>query len=193
MRYLTLTLLPLSACLAPQGVMLDSPLAPLVRETLESTHTDLPILVLEDDATLPSGARASCHQDHIVLAREAQDEFDFFVAHELVHWYIDESPYAGLPHFIEEGLADWIACDLMGGLEGRIAQNIEIGTMSVDPRRLAVTGAGWSYLSREERQSLTRAGFDLVRRLGFEKLRVLLRENASPMDYLRAAGVAEGR
>jgi hypothetical protein len=145
MRYLILTLLPLSACLAPQGVMLDSPLAPLVRETLESTRTDLPILVLEDAATLPSGARASCHQDHIVLAREAQDEFDFFVAHELVHWYIDESPYAGLPHFIEEGLADWIACDLMGGLEGRIAQNIEIGTMSVDPRRLAVTGAGWSY------------------------------------------------
>jgi hypothetical protein len=50
-----------------------------------------------------------------------------------VRWYIDDSPYANLPHFIEEGLADWIACDLTGGLKHRIAESVQIGTLSIYP------------------------------------------------------------
>jgi hypothetical protein len=188
MRYLIL-LLTLAACRAPQGVVLDSPLAPQVQATLGSTRADLPRLVLDDAPTLPNGARAICYEDRIVLAAEGQAAFDFYVAHELVHWYIDDSPYAGLPHFIEEGLADWISCDLTGVLEDRIVESIAIETMSIDPRHLDVTAAGWSLLSRDERESLTRAGFDLVRRLGLSELRELREARVSARGYLHAAGI----
>jgi len=36
---------------------------------------------------------------------------------------------------------------------------------------------------------LTRAGFDIVRRLGMDKIRELTQDAAAPLDYLEAAGV----
>jgi len=193
MRYTILLLLTLTACRAPQGVVLDSPLALQVQATLGSTRADLPRLVLEDAPTLPNGARAICYEDRIVLAGEGQAEYDFFLAHELVHWYIDDSPYAGLPHFIEEGLADWISCDVTGVLRERIVESIAIGTLSIDPRHLDVTAAGWSCLSLDEREGLTRAGFDLVRRLGLAGIRELALQNGDSGVYLQRAGVLAGR
>ncbi len=59
--------------------------------------------------------------------------------------------------------------------------------MSIDPRYINVTNQGWSHLSRDERKSLTRAGFEIVRRLGLPRLRELCEARASAWGYLRAS------
>ncbi len=190
MRCLLLLPFLFAACQAP-GEVITSPLVDEVKSALESTRSEAPRLVLGEEPTMPNGARAVCYENYIVIMGEGQDSLDFFLAHELVHWYIDDSPYAGLPHFIEEGLADWISCEVTGVLEARIAESVQIGTLSIDPRHLSVTSAGWSHLSRGEREALTRAGFDLVRRLGLAELRELLRAHSEPWGYVRAAGILE--
>jgi hypothetical protein len=192
MRYLVL-LLTLCACLAPGGELLDSPLVPQVRAALESTRTEVPRVVYGEAATLPDGSHAACYSDHIIIMATGREALDHFTAHELVHWYIDESPYAGLPHFIEEGLADWIGCDLTGTLRHRVAESIQIGTLTIDPRHLSVDAEGWGLLTVREREDLTRAGFDVVKRLGLAKLRELATRSESVVGYLRESGVLEGR
>ena len=136
MRYIIISLLLLSACRAPQGELLDSPLVPRVQVLLGSTRTEIPRLVLGDEPTLPGGAYARCYQDYILVMGDGQKRLDFVIAHELVHWYIDDSPYAGLPHFIEEGLADWVSCRMMGLMEARIHEAANIGELNIDPRHL---------------------------------------------------------
>ena len=188
MRYL-LFLLLIAACRAP-GEVMTSPLVGAVKTRLESTRAKAPRLVLDDEPTGPGGARGVCYDNHIRVMGEGQGlGLNYYIAHELVHWYTHDSPYEGLPLFIEEGLADWIACDLTGGLNSRIAENEQIGTLSIDPRHLWLDNAEFRQLPRDEYVDLTRAGFEIVRRLGLPRLRELLRDNAAPFDYLRAAGV----
>ncbi len=189
MRYIILLLLTLFGCRAPQGEILDSPFIQQVKTVLGSSRAEVPRLVFVDEPTMPGGARAVCYTDRIVIMGKGREFIDYYVAHELVHWYIDDSPYAGLPHFIEEGLADWIACDLTGVLEARIVEAAQIGTLAIDPRHLPLEAEEFMNLPYDASVDLTRAGFDLIRRLGLEKLRELLRDNAVPIDYLHAAGV----
>jgi hypothetical protein len=188
MRYL-LFLLLIAACRAP-GEVITSPLVGAVKTRLDSTRANAPRLVLRDEPTTLSGAPAVCYDNHIAIMGKGQGgAFHFCLAHELVHWYTNDSPYEGLPVFIEEGLADWIACDLTGGLNSRIAENEQIGTLSIDPRHLWLDNAEFIQLPRDETADLGRAGFEIVRRLGLPRLRELLQDDAEPLDYLRAAGM----
>jgi hypothetical protein len=188
----SLLLLPLifaAACRAPQGEVITSPLVGEVRTALSSTRAEAPRLVLGEDATMPNGAVAICYENYIVVMGDGLDALDYYIAHELVHWYIDDSPYAGLPHFLEEGFADWIACDLTGTLDARRAETSQLGSLSINPRHLALDVEGWRRLPASDCDKLTRAGFDLVHRLGLEQLRELARAGSTPDDYLRVAGV----
>jgi len=187
MRGLVFLPLIFAACRAP-GEVIMSPLVDEVKTALDSTRAEAPRLVLDDAPTLPSGARAICYENYIVITRDGQDSFDYYLAHELVHWYVGESPYAGLPHFIEEGL-DWIACDVTGVLEYRIAESSQIGSLSIDPRHLSIEAEAFMQLPRDPTVDLTHAGFDIVRRLGMDELRELGQDDAAPLDYLDAAGV----
>ena len=74
-------------------------------------------------------------------------------------------------------------------LEARVAESAQLVTLSIDPRHLSVTAEGWGLLSVQDRETLTRAGFDIVGRLGMDELRELLQDDAAPLDYLDAAGV----
>jgi hypothetical protein len=189
MRYLPFLLLSFAACRAP-GEVITSPLVGEVRTALDSTRAEAPRLVLDDEPTTPGGARAVCRDNHIRVMGKGQElSLDYYVAHELVHWYIDDSPYAGLPSFLEEGVADWIACDLTGVLDARIEESARIGSLSINPRHLSLDAEEFIQLPRETTSDLTRAGFDIVRRLGLPRLRELLQDDAAPLDYLRAAGI----
>lgn len=192
MRYLIALLLLLSACRTP-GAFLASPLVGEVKAALSSTQIEVPRFVFRNEPTMSNGARAVCYENYIVIMGEGQEALDYYIAHESVHWYIDDSPYAGLPHFIEEGLADWIACGLLGLREARIEENARIGTMAIDPRHMGVGIDGWTHLPLEIRRSHARAGFDLVNRLGLAKLRALAGAGADPLGYLHAAGILETR
>ena len=177
-----------AACRAP-GEVITSPLVDEVKTALDSTRAEAPRLVLGEEPTLPGGARAICYENYIVIMGKGREALDYYLAHELVHWYIDDSPYAGLPHFIEEGLADWISCEVTGVLEARITEAAQIGTLSIDPRHLLLEAEAFMQLPYDASVGLTRAGFDIVRRLGMDELRGLAQDDAAPLDYLDAAGV----
>jgi hypothetical protein len=160
-----------------------------VRSHLGSTREETPRFLLTSRERLRCGCIASCYDDYIVVAVDGHDTLDFFVAHELVHWYVVDSPFAGMPLFLEEGLADWIACDVTGHLEARIVESHLIGSVEIQPSHLYVDAAGWCELSSPVVEDLTRAGFDLIRRLGMERVRELALQGASADVYLREAGV----
>ena len=190
MRQLALLMLCLPGCLMPPSEAVSSALVDHVKAELRSTRIDPPRLVLPDEARLPDGAFAICYENYIAVMGDGRENLEFYVTHELVHWYIDESAYAGLPHFIEEGLADWIACERVGLLDARISEMQRIGTLEIYPQYLGLDYPEWSRIPEDQQQALGRAGFDIVLRLGRDGLIEQLEAGAVPLDYLYAAGVS---
>jgi hypothetical protein len=100
----------------------------------------------------------------------------FTVAHELVHWYVCP-PWDRLPHVVEEGLADFIAIEFdprLGSvrvpeLEHRIAEI----TAERRTRTYAITNRTMERTPEDVKSDMYAVGFEIVRRLGLERLREL--------------------
>lgn len=89
------------------------------------------------------------------------------VAHELVHWYGDDTWVAELPHFVEEGVAEHVALELAGG-------GIEAVEGRPDWRALLHTRfEEWRGLPRAEARRRYAWAYELVRRVGLERVREL--------------------
>ena len=134
------------------------------------------------------GARGVCYEHRIELA-SAGEFLDVFVAHELVHWYADGSSYDAMPHFVEEGLADYLSLELFGLLEGRRQEHRRLGTQSTTTRALEADVGRYFELPDEESTAASRVGFEVVSRMGLERVRELARQGAGAWDYLHAAGM----
>jgi hypothetical protein len=70
-----------------------------------------------------------------------------------------------------------------GVLEHRIAESAQLVTLSIDPRHLSLEAEAFMQLPYDASVDLTRAGFDLVHRLGMDELRELAQSDAAPLDY----------
>jgi len=100
----------------------------------------------------------------------------FLVAHELVHWYM-QGVWEHLPHAVEEGLADYIALQLVPeAREQRLAEHAEtLANMTPERREkaLEVSERTWATTPREVRSDAYAVGFEIVERFGIEGLREL--------------------
>lgn len=165
--------------------------APRVRDTLHATRADLPVLwVVEHDL---GAARAVCYERRIELKPSAVElkpsAVEYYVAHELVHWYMPGSSFDGLPHFVEEGLADFVALQLFGLVSARERENAAIGSVTVPTAALDADSRVWFTLPDETKLALTRLGFTVVSRLGMDGLQTRAAASEGPWSYLQGAGI----
>ena len=117
----------------------------------------------------------------------------FAVAHELVHWYATRA-WDRLPHAIEEGLADTIGLELAPEcLELRLSDYAATSVGMTAERRaraLAITERTWAGASSELRDDAYAIGFEIVARVGIERLHTLcdrattLKLDRVPLDWL---------
>ena len=137
------------------------------------------------------GVLAVTYTTRIVLGRDALRWPDPYLAHELVHWWIDASPYRGLPHFVEEGLAMALSYDL---LPDDLARHAGWLTRNRDatatPQELELTPQAWHRLPRADAERLTALGYRAVRRVGLPRLRALAAARAPPDAYLAPGELA---
>lgn len=157
-----------------------------VRSFLDSERADLPEIWVVD--RLAGGSRYGiCFAKRIELFRAAFVHVDYYVAHELVHWYAHDSPFARLPVFVEEGLADYIALRLTGLHDARVSEHRRMGGVSFPPDMLHADKESWGSWSFEDCEAATRLGFEVVSVLGLEGLLEFLGRGASALDYAGAA------
>lgn len=159
--------------------------APELAERLDSTRADQPtVWLLASARAHPNGAFAACGTDRIQLGNDALLDLPGILVHELVHWYARESPYDGLPHFIEEGLAEYLALELTRVANGHDAESSLSGSFSVSIREFSMTGREARSLPPEKIVSLRDVGCLVVSGLGLERVRELHAEGAEPAVYL---------
>ncbi len=157
-----------------------------VRAPLLAQRDEPPVIWVVDHDL--GGVRGKCFENRIELA-SAGEFVRVVVAHELVHWYIDGSPFDGMPQFVEEGLADYLSLELSGLVDARSRENQAIGALTVTRAGLDADVRAFLDLPREESRPLVRSGFEVVSKLGLERLRELAEAGAGPWDYLDAAGL----
>lgn len=160
--------------------------APQVRDTLRSTRSDLPVVWVVDRDLDAIGV---CFERRIELMAAGTIEPTCLI-HELVHWYIPGSPFEGMPHFLQEGLCDFVALGFMGLLEARRRENDAIGALTVPSASLGMGTRDWFDLPRETRQDLSRLGFEVVSRLGLDRTEALAAARAEPLGYIQEAQIA---
>jgi hypothetical protein len=157
---------------------------PRVRDTLEATRNELPELwIVERDL---GGLRAICYERRIELSPIVGE---YHVLHELVHWYMPGSAFDGLPHFVEEGLCDFVALDMLGMVEGRRREHDTIERLTVPLASLDVNSRNFVRLPGKTRENLTRLGFEVVSRLGLDRVRALVAVGTSPLGYIEDSGI----
>jgi hypothetical protein len=111
--------------------------------------------------------------------------FDHYIAHELTHLYLGAFP--PLPYMIEEGLADHVGYSLLPpGWREHQLQVVHPGGGELRPEFLHLTGEMYRKLPKERRIEVCLAGFEFIRRVGFENLVQMIREGRASEDELRA-------
>lgn len=151
-----------------------------VRRALEVEHkAPSPVVRLRRSARVESGAYASCRTDAVHLGTDALAYPEAYLAHELVHWYFDFTPYRNAPHFINEGIAQWVAVQHFSVHEW--------AEVPVVPREwLDYSAEDHVKLSSAERVRFLQFGYQVVRSLGLPEVRRLADQLASPEEYLAA-------
>lgn len=163
--------------------------SPEIKERLESTRADLPqVWLLASARAHLNGALGACGPDRIQLGFDALLDLQGVLMHELVHWYVLDSPFAGLPHFIEEGLADYLAVEMTSVATGLGADFTLSASYKVSIREFSMTGAEARSLPMERYIELCEVGACVVSLLGLERVRELAAANAEPVSYLAAMG-----
>lgn len=174
------------------AALLDQ-LAPRVRELVGSTRAD-PIKLWIKRTRLVAGAYGTVTtRGFVLLGQEAmEDSPAYHLAHELTHWYLPHSSFAGVPYFVEEGTADWIGLEVVAGVQGHVARGREIAAteFSTIDREALFSVKSWAECSLEQSQPLTMVASAVVHRLGLDGVRALAQRGAAPEEYLAAAGIA---
>lgn len=180
-----------------------------LRERLSSTRAGTVEVVLLERRRVGSGAYAGLLTDgRIVLGEDAfvplrgdlgvplridlsrHGDPRYYVAHELGHWLLRESPYEGVPTFVEEGIVDSIALELLGTLEARHA---ELAKTEPQPLPLAaILASREDYPHDDSSLQASLLGTEVVRRLGLEEIRRLRERGAGPLEYVSAAKAKPG-
>ncbi len=204
-------LIPLAAvsCRSLEPIPLDPALVEEVRTALGARTEELPA-VKAVPTPYYRGYAAVTRGDEILVAETGRRDLEDTLAHELVHFYLPDSPLRDLPGFLEEGLALWLGGELSGRGRERFEEVADrhaprgwreidgpeppVGFFSftIDPEQL--------YLSKEDffdddqvmqiqRRELADLGFVIVHELGLERLRALAAEGADPLEYMRQAGL----
>jgi len=162
---------------------------PAIKQRLASTRTDKPqVWVLASARAHSNGAFGACGTDRIQLGYDALVDLRTILVHELVHWYAEESPFADLPHFIEEGLADYLALESTRVANGLSADFTLTGTFDISVREFSMTNLEARSLPVERNRELRDVGCCVVSHLGLDRVRELAAGNAQPADYLAEAG-----
>lgn len=158
-------------------------LVPQVRQVLESPRTDLPRVRVLRSARARYGDYATCYSNRIDLGADAMPGVNRVTAHELVHWYAQGTAFEGLPTWMEEGLAEYVAASLVRAV--------------VTPAELVETWSradwyedrAWRRLQKNERHRLGEIGALVVARLGIDRVRKLAEARVAPTCYLWLAGL----
>jgi hypothetical protein len=112
---------------------------------------------------------------YIRLGTERRDAAPLLIAHELVHWHVEET--WGLPLVLEEGLAEMVAASFVNVGEEILAEHRALYEASVDApilqgdRPLQITRADWRELKHEEKRQLYAWGYVHAAELGVDQLR----------------------
>jgi len=163
------------------------PLAELVRDRLGSKRVRRVEVHLTRPGERGFGSHGTCFSSHIEITPRGMRVHEYVLAHEACHWYIAGSRFDGLPLWVEEGLCDWIAYDVLGLLEGRRMELEDDVTSAIHLEHLHYDAVGWDRLTGRETDALYALGFRVVDRLGLERLAELNENGATSMDYLFAA------
>jgi hypothetical protein len=121
------------------------------------------------------------------MGSDSLESPQFCLAHELAHWFTPESPFDGLPPYVLEGLADFVALRIRGYPDARHKENLLIGTISVPTADLLATGKAWQALPTDRSLAASRIGSEVVVQLGLERLKQLAAAHAHPLDYVSEA------
>ena len=146
-------------------------LAPAVRDRLHSARTDAPLVFVQ-----PHNVTPTCYARLIELGRSTYEVEDwrFVLHHELVHWYAEGTWVDALPHVLEEGVADYLTCEHFLAVAARAAEIERAGPQEIGLGELVeIDRADWLKFSRAEAKLYYRTAFELVRRIGLERLREL--------------------
>jgi len=145
------------------------------------SHHAVGLLVARDDA-------GNVIDRRIHIGDESVAQANFAIAHELVHWYAS-GPWERLPHALEEGLADWIALELVP--EWREIREAELDAIlaEITPERralaLAIRERTLEATPAQVRSDSYAVGYEVVRRLGVARMRALC-ERAEAEQLARA-------
>ena len=165
-----------------------------VKGLLESRREDGLEIWVQDTQLVIDQARAANVYGRIELGLITLDAPRYFMVHELVHWYGGtDSPYEGLPCYVEEGLADWIGCELTDRTRFRETEHRQFGKLTVQEDDLNASGDDFHYLPDDRGEAVGRLGFEVVRALGLERLKQMAKDGAKPIDYLNAAMESSSR
>jgi hypothetical protein len=198
---LALLIVPCSSCRVGQPIEADSreaELAAQVKELLDSERDELPRLAIREQFRhrYPDGTyyedmpvRGYASEEHIGLKPDLGEHYEEVLIHELTHWYVTGSPYDGIPGALEEGLAAWVAWDFTGLLPDGRKELSELGVVLVQWELLYSRWDDGTPLKRPGAGGAAAAGFEVVRRLGLDRVRELQRAGADMDDFLIEAGL----
>ena len=152
-------------------------LAPQVKSYLGSSSTDpLAVHVVEMD-TFGTCVYDDPEREHplwIQIRRDVPTEKQrrFFLYHELVHWFGQDTWIRNLPLYLEEGVADYLACETIDAVEVRRVEKALAPGTTLDLAELhTVTSREWQKADAARVDFLYRAGIEVVYRIGIPRLR----------------------
>lgn len=113
----------------------------------------------------------------IDLGRDMLPILRFALAHEMVHWHIAGTAWDRLPHFAEEGLADFVALQLapecqdqrLRAYRARAARGLDAPVKEV----LSLSPEQWNSSNDSLKESTYVLGYFIVERIGITALRRL--------------------
>ncbi len=166
------------------GVAKCLSLAPHIKDMLGSRRDDpIEVWVLQS-ARVPGGYLGCTRPNRIEMGRDSLAAPHSTMAHELTHWYAEESPFAGLPRVVEEGLAHWVKLEFTGGPGLRDMWNERVQHTAIPSDDVQVDDGTWLDLDHERLAELTLFGYRIVEQIGLSRMREMAAANAGPLDYL---------
>jgi len=163
------------------------PVADRVRQRLGSSREGGVVVHVFAHQDPSDNSYGGCSDVRIRLNPSALSNIEFALAHECAHWYAVGSPFEGMPLWMEEGLADWISCEVVGALEFRRLEIQNIGKFTSSSALFLAGRTRWQTMSVDEIRTLTFIGFMVVDSIGLDEVARLARARSETNDYLRAA------
>jgi len=165
------------------------PIAERVRQRLDSRREGGVVVHVYEPGARTLGIDSAPYATQIEINPPAMNDIAYWLGRGATHWYVVDSPYEGLPLWVEVGLGDWIGLEYYG-LQHARRQEIEAhGPIAFDEKSLVADRLDWESLFADEVIGLTYLGFSVVDRLGLEEVARLATAGADSHAYLRAARI----